>query len=341
MTLPTAHPRDRDLVDRILGGEPQLFERLISELEPDLRRFLRGLIHTRPELVLEDVLQDVRIYLYQRLDRYNADYPLIAFAKGLARNVARRHVFKKSDLEPRDLFEDEQDEASDDLSPQELSHLPGAFRQVLGEGRFEPPDGPPPPSRVFLEMFEAFLCYGGYPHQQVAFGFSILLWGQAKDERGTRTESSKVPVTGDPDRVARELGPRQLDDSAGELLEDLTTALHVDPAYVARTRKPLDARLDMKGQELFARDKASALQFAKLLDIRVGLTQLREYFGKDPRKSVADWTHGVKERIKKAVTDPKAASRSLLPAVPPTPREPSPVSGNQGRQADSIKKGSR
>lgn len=52
--------------------------------------------------------------------------------------------------------------------------------------------------------------------------------------------------------------------------------LRFDPAYVARTRKPLDARLDMKGQELFARDKASALQFAKLLDTRVGLTQLRE-----------------------------------------------------------------
>jgi hypothetical protein len=73
----------------------------------------------------------------------------------------------------------------------------------------------------------------------------------------------------------------------------------------------------MNGRELFARDKASALQFPKLLDMRAGLTMLREYFGKDPRKSVADWTHGVKERIKKAVTDPKDLSRSPLPAVAP------------------------
>lgn len=311
----TAYPKDRELVDRILGGEPQLYDHLIADLEPDLRRFLRNLIYTRPELQLEDVLQDVRIYLFQRLDRYNSDYPLIAFAKGLARNVARRHVFKRSDLEAGDLFEDEENETSDDLSPQELSHLPSAFRDVLGEGRFESPEGPPPPSRAFLEMFEAFLRYGGYPHQQVAFGFSILLWGKAKEEHGT--QSNKVPVTGDPDRVVSEVGVRQLDDSAVELLEDLTTSLHFDPAYVARVRKPLDVRLDMNGRELFARDKASALQFPKLLDMRVGLTMLREYFGKDPRKSVADWTHGVKERIKKAVTDPKDLSRSPLPAVAP------------------------
>lgn len=311
----TTHAKDRELVDRILGGEAQLFDRLIADLEPDLRRFLRGLIYTRPEVILEEVLQDVRIYLYERLDRYNSDYPLIAFAKGLARNVARRHVFKKSDLAAGYLFEDEEDDDSEDLAPAELSHLPAAFRNVLGEGRFESPDGPPPPSRAFLEMFEAFIRYGGYPHQQIAFGFSILLWGKAKEDAGAL--SSKVPVTGDPDRVVSELGPRQLDESSGELLQDLIATLHLDPDYIARVRKPLDARLDMTGQNLYAKDKASALQFAKLLDMRVGLTMLREYFGKDPRKSVADWTHGVKERIKKAVTDPKSMSRSPLPAVAP------------------------
>lgn len=313
----TMHAADRERVDRILAGEHQLYDRLVTELEPELKRFLRGLIYVRPELVVEDVLQDVRIYLYQRLDRYNSDYPLIAFAKGLARNVARRHVFKKSDLGPRDLFEDEDEAESTELSPLDLEQLPGPFRAVLGEGRFGSPEGPPPPSREFLEMFEAFLRYGGYPHQQVAFGFSILIWGKGKEEGATSAKATKVPVTGDPDRVVSEMGPRHLDESSGDLLNDLASTLHLDAAYLARVRKPLDVRLDMTARELFAKDKASALTFARLLDMRVGLTLLREYFGKDARKSVADWTHGVKERIKKAVTDPAALSRSPLPAVAP------------------------
>jgi hypothetical protein len=313
----TTHAQDRELVDRILNGEPQLYDRLLADLEPDLRRFLRGIIHVRPEVSLDEVLQDVRIYLYQRLDRYNADYPMIAFAKGLARNVAKRHVFKKSDLGTKDLFDDEEDGESEDLSPAEMEHLPTAFRNVLGEGRFESPGGPPPPSRAFLEMFEAFLRYGGYPHQQVAFGFSILLWGKAKEEGGKGGDAGKVPVTGDPDRVVTDVGPRQLEESSGDLLQDLADSLHLPHDYVARVRKPLDVRLDMEGKDLFARDKASAQQFAQLLDMRVGLTMLREYFGKDARKSVADWTHGVKERIKKAITDPQALSRSPLPVVAP------------------------
>ena len=58
------------------------------------------------------------------------------------------------------------------------------------------------------------------------------------------------------------------------------------------------------------RDKRHELAEAKAA---IGKTQLREYFGKDERKSVADWTHTVKERLKKALLDPATRDRIPLP----------------------------
>jgi hypothetical protein len=239
----------------------------------------------------------------------------------LGKNVAKRHLFKRSDLAPTPWEDEEGEEREgwEEEARENLEGLPQAFRNVLGEGRFESPGGPAPPSRLFLEILEAFLRYGGYPHQQVAFGYSILLWGKKKEDpsgkAGSGLDLIKVPVTGDPDRVVTEVGPRQLGESSEDLFGELLASLHLEPEFLSRIRKPLDARLEMAVEALFARDKASQQTFVRLAGMVVRLTMLREYFGKDPRKSVADWTHGVKERVKKAVLDPASQNRNPLPAI--------------------------
>ena len=309
---------EQALIERFLKGDPSAYDRLIAILEPMLKNYLRSQIRSRPEIDLEDVLQDVRIYLFQRLDRYNPEYALGAFARGLAKNVVKRHVYKKSDLVLGSSDPDADDPQFVDLSPSELQELPRNFQDVLGEGRFEAPGGPPPPSREFLELFEAFLRYGGYPHQQVAFGFSVLVWGKAKHGKRAGEGAligSKVPVTGDPDRVVSEVAGTELQDSSEGMLGELQADLSLEEAYVHRVRQPLDDRLTLTGAELFARDRTSLNNFKKLHNSVIAQTLLQEYFGKDPRKSVADWTHGVKERVKKAILDPAARKRIPLPGI--------------------------
>lgn len=322
----TDRDRELDLVRRVVGGDSRAYDELMRGLEPDLRSLLRGVLRTAPDLSVEDVLQEVRVYLFQRLDRYDPAYPLGAFARGLARNVAKRFLRGRRDLLPATASEGGDEEGPDrtDLSPMELGKLPLAFRQAMGEGRFESPgEGDDTgPSRTFLEMLEVFLRYGGYPHQQVTFGFGILLWGRAKRRRGaggkaprdgSAPQGEKVPVTGDPDRVVNEVGPQELRPAADRFLADLSEACRLETAYLERSRRPLDGRLEMTGTELFARDPASAGRYPELAARVIGGTRLEEYFGGDPRRSVSDWTHGVKNRVRKAFLEPESRGRFPLP----------------------------
>jgi hypothetical protein len=318
------HESEHVVVQKVLGGDGAAFEELLAPIEGGLRNFIRSRLRSRPEVPADDVLQEVRIYLYERLDRYNPEYPLAVFARGLAANVIKRFLYKRSDLLPPSSDPDEDDPGWEErLSPRELAELPRNLRDVIGDGRFDSPKGAPEPSREFLELFELFLRYGGYPHQQVCFGFSILLWGRPKRPLSGTAEISfqKVPITGDPDRVVQLVGPKRLAGSSAEMLEEVRVQQKLDADYLRRVRDPLDRRLDLTGAELFERDVVSRKQFVPVIARVIGETELREYFGKDQRKSVADWTHSVKERIKRVVLDPASRDRLPLP-FKEDPREP-------------------
>jgi RNA polymerase sigma factor (sigma-70 family) len=349
MTGPEARPAagpPPDLVARAAAGDSRAFGDLIRGLEPDLRNVLRGILRTAPDVDVEDVLQEVRVYLFQRLDRYDPAYPVGAFARGLARNVAKRAIHRRRDLLPPVSGGDEDDgDDRSDLSPMELGRLPVAFREVMGEGRFAEPGEETGPSRTFLEMLEVFLRYGGYPHQQVTFGFGILLWGRAKRRTGAGGKApaeggargEKVPVTGDPDRVVREVGPEELSPAAERMLDDLGAECRLEASFLDRARGPLDERLEMTGRALFARDPASAQRYADLAARVIGGTRLEEYFGGDARRSVSDWTHGVKARVRKAFLEPEARSRFPLPEPAGAPaRAPA---GGRGPAGDEGPRG--
>lgn len=150
------------LIQKMLAGDASAFDRLMEPLEAGLRSFVLSQVRGRPDLDVEEVLQEVRIYLFQRLDRYNPEYPLPVFARGLARNIIKRFVYKRPDLAPASQDDDDED-GWQELTPGDLEKAPPRLRQVLGEGRFEDPEGKPPPSRLFLEMIEIFLRWGAIP----------------------------------------------------------------------------------------------------------------------------------------------------------------------------------
>jgi hypothetical protein len=309
-----ASPAEAELVRKVLAGDSRAFDRLWAGVERDLAGLLRGALRSAPHVEVDEVLQEVRIYLFRRLEKYDTAYTFLTFAKGLARSVVKRFLYGRRDLVGS--LDDEGDDAeSTELSALEMKDLPLAFRRAMGEGRFTDP-GAEGPSRVFLELLETFLRWGGYPHQQVTFGYSILVWG--KDQRKGDAVAVKVPITGDPERVVREVGPQVLAPASGGMMEDLAVSGRLDPEYLARVRQPLDGRLAMTGRELFARDPASAERWRMVAERRVGSAKLQEYFGEDARRSVSDWTHSVKNRIRKVFEDPASTRWLPLPDPPRT-----------------------
>ena len=315
---------DQVLVEKVLEGENRAYDELLRGLEPQLKGFMAGQLAPRPEASVDEAMQELRIYLFRRLDRYDPQYPLIVFARALGKNVAKRFLYKKDGLVPLRGGDEDDSDWSDDLTPMELAPLPENLRAVLGENRFASPDGPPPPSRAFLELFELFLRYGGYPHQQVSFAYSILIWGKAKSKRSrgsgkegrpalTAFGTGKVPVTGDPDRVVEEVGPRPLRTSCSDMMDEIRLGMALDDGFLTRAAGPLYSRLELTGSKLFSRDATSRRLFSSLEEQLIGDTRLREYFGKDQRKSISDWTRTVKERVKKAFLDPSSRKRIPLP----------------------------
>lgn len=284
------------------AGDAAAFARLLAPVEPALRTVIRAALAGRSDLDVEEVLQDTRIYLLARLDRFNPEYPFVVFARGLARTIVRRHRGARRDLAPGTGADDEDDGFTGELSPAELAALPAAAARVLGSDRFAPPDGPPGPSLEFLELFEALLSRGGYPHQQLCFGFSILLWGR-RDPRTTRDTDpaggGRVPITGDPDRVVTELGAETLAPTARRFFQEMAEGVALEPTYLARVRLPFDERLRLTGEALFATDAAARRAYAALRDEIIGATRLNDYCGRNPRQSVADWTRNVKERLRR------------------------------------------
>ena len=97
------------------------------------------------------------------------------------------------------------------------------------------------------------------------------------------------------------------------MVTEIGNDIALDARFLDRARRPLDLRLELTGADLFARDATSRKRFAPLSTQIVGTTHLQEYFGKDQRKSVADWTRTVKERVKKALLDPATRDRIPLP----------------------------
>jgi DNA-directed RNA polymerase specialized sigma24 family protein len=309
---PSSTPDDLALLRQAREGVPGAFDQLLARHESAMRDVIRFTLRSRSDVSVDEALQDARLYLLRRLDRFNPQYPFAVFARALARTMARRYLLTRSPtvMAGPDGTSGEEG-GSVEPRPDQLTALPEPLQAAIGVNRFAAPDEAPAASPRFLELLETFLRYGGYPHQQMVFGFSVLLWGVAKRrpkgeaDNSLRQRPDKVPITGDADRVVREIGPQALAVSSTCLLNELGEELCLTQDYLRRVRRPLDYRLSLTGEELFARDVSSARQFTGLAKRITAACCLEDYWGTDPRRSVSDWTRGVKERVRKIYLNPE------------------------------------
>ena len=270
------------LLEAARQGDRAAFDALFAAVEAEARRVLALQLRSRPDVDPEDALQDLRIYVYEKLSVYDPAYPFPVFVRGLARTIGLRYRTGRAIGAPGD--------GDGEIAP--ADGTPDRLGQAIGVDRFPAGDRGHRVSPVFRELAELLLRDGGYPHQVLAFGFSIMVWG-----RPGRSGARKAGITGDPDRVVETLSHFRLWDAADELRLVLVHEGGVLPTDVDLWFTPLDERLALPIEELFRGDGRSLRLFADLHGRIAGETRLEEYFGADPRKSITDWAHGVKRRL--------------------------------------------
>ena len=277
-----------------LAGREGAFEKLFASVEPDVRRIVSMEFRSRPDVDMEEVIQEVRIYLNDKLGIYDKAYGFDVFARGLTRTIVKRFV---SPAGPRLS-------SLDTLSETEL-HLRERYaddraQRASGYSRLNHSGLTPPPSGQFLNILELLFSQGGYPHQVISFSFNVLVFGRAKKTRTKNARLHRTEVIGDPEKVVSEIGEQTLEASALELELEIERSLGAS-YNVRRLTSPLFDRLLLTGGELWARDSTSKRHLSHLLENRAGGTRLEDYFGKDPRKSVTDWSYTVRKRLERAV----------------------------------------
>lgn len=324
---------DAALVEKALAGEERSFEALLSPVYSNLREYVHGALRGSPRADPDEIMAEVIRRAWLNLHRFIPIYTFRSYIFGIAKMSILRACRRKparettlTDLSVEDLDSGEAVQPEPALLPQDHSARGFALSGIV---RLPRPDQRVHSSSILREMIIAMLAYGGYPHQQVAFGFSVAMWGEAKKEAKARSGSvgkplssgrSKVPVTGDPDQVVERLADELLTESARSLREFFEIEAQVADDDLDRAFYPFLYRLSLIGSGLFSKDVASARLFGHLERERISETSLRQYFGKNPRKSVADWTDGVKTNTAKALAGTFDTRRSPLPFPPDWPR---------------------
>jgi hypothetical protein len=166
-----------------------------------------------------------------------------------------------------------------------------------------PDDSTPPPDRAveqreelhrkhlaFSELFRLVLLCGGYPHQQLAFGFSKHVLGQRSDRA----------MEGSPERVDREYGDLPLSRLLEAYWKRYREASCIDDEELIRSLSeclvPVGGRLSLSVEALFQNDHASRKQYGKLLGMQAGGTSLRNYYVREAARD-AGWRDKPEELL--------------------------------------------
>ena len=287
-------------VHAALSGDDLAYTRLFRSVEGEIRQILRLELRSRRDIDVEEAIQDVFIYMTKKLDIYDSRYAFATFAKGLTRTIAKRYKARKTLGGPAVGFEGN-GELTEELLYAQLSEASDRKKRLIGFDRVIHSGTIPAPSQRFTDTLELILVHGGYPHQQIAFGFNILIFGKQKRTLGNNASFRRPEIFGDPERVVSEIGPLTLREASLELSLEIQNTM--GPTFdVSPLFECLASRLQKTGAELFEKDATSLRHLPHLKSKNIANTHLKEYFGKDPKKSVTDWSHAVRKRLKRLLT---------------------------------------
>jgi DNA-directed RNA polymerase specialized sigma24 family protein len=262
---------DLTLVEKIGKGDPHAWDQLYSRYRQQVRGFLRARGCRGEDC--EDVEQETWIDIFQRVGEYDANRSSVAnFIRFRAWVQWKRHLARqgrRSEWESLDREYPEWNDSDRESSQDILEALP---------------DTDPSPewwvqrNAEYEALFKATFRGGGYPHQLIAFGYNKLVDGWT------------------PIRITEELSERWLETLGQELEQEIIHTSSLPEALIRDSLRPLHEQMPNRLDEVLS-DPASRQAYAPLLAMKTGETVLQQYYGKDPARSIADWTFKVKQRV--------------------------------------------
>ncbi len=178
---------------------------------------------------------------------------------------------------------------------------------------------------VHSKLFRLIFLCAGYPHQQLAFGYSRLIYG-SKSKGGRMIE-------GDSKTVDSKHGAKPLKNLADSFWIDYQSLLAIGPEesdYFHESLIPLYTRLNLKIADLFELSSSLMNQLSHLQSQYVRSTSLRDYYT-DKRgfdEAIPDWCNKVKSRVRailglKSMTEPDEDVYGLVASLRGIPPESS------------------
>lgn len=284
---------------------------LIEQHDSRLKNFIRAQIWNESDV--EDIAQEIWTEVCEKYDYDPAKGTFLTWVKS---RFAKYKIMQWQDRQKRRF------KSLGSQEPREGEH----------EG---PPDPAPVEPSDLLRRLESWLAImrllfhcGGYPHQQLAFALSRVIYGRGSDGK----------VRGDSQRFHEEHG--------GELLGRLPqtfydlyrkqSGLRDDQlADLQESLKPLKMKLTLKVQILLEFDPHARSNVRKeLLDQDAGGTCPRDYYEKHSggySVAIPDWSDKVKRRLGQFLGTgkdccPRCKLRHVPPCEDPAKRDP-PVLG--------------
>ncbi len=87
------------IIAEVLAGELDQYREIVVQFEADVWRFAALMLRDRS--AAEDVTQDVFVTAYQLLDKYDMDQPFRPWLMGIARNVLRNEMRRRTRQDAR------------------------------------------------------------------------------------------------------------------------------------------------------------------------------------------------------------------------------------------------
>ena len=278
------------LVTAAQAGDPEAFNQLVSSFERALKGFILGRI---PELMkddVDDIAQEVWLAVLTRLrlaggtDAYDpakgAFYTWLTTcrAKYIVKQWVTRVLRRTSRESP----------ASPDENVEERTQEPAGLEEGHPDAiaRFEEQ------LRLRLAVFNevlrlAFLC-GGYPHQQLAFGYSKLLYGRT--------------VQGDSRKVDAQHGHVPLAPLCEDFWRDYCAAVSLDAEASRRLSDylaPVRTRAAMFVEDLFKFSPVLLAQLRAFHGRVAGTLSFRDHYTQRGfTTAIPDWCDKVARRVR-------------------------------------------
>ena len=282
------------LVGEARNRNRQAFERLVQIFQKPLIGFIS--VHSMADgATAEDIAQKVWCKAWEQIHRTpeenGYDPAKGRFYTFLINSLAIPKVrdWKRNRSRSRErtgVFETENGQVLSEPAAPALSSQPDIGIEVEEQLRLT--------NYAFLELLRlVFLC-GGYPHQQFAFAYSKLIYGQP----------SRRSIEGASEKVHQEHGTIPFETLIIAFWDAYKSASQLDAEtlqIVDRHLEPIRLRLPLEVGEILKFDNVSKTRFEKLLSRKTGKTCLNNYYADHKggfTVAIPDWCYKVEKRIR-------------------------------------------